>query len=131
MIDVSNDRKISDVLHINDKMNAFNLNHEIISYMNKVNPTTCVATSNQNINIPDEQGRNIVLYFIRRMTPLDAPLKVTTLQGSTMRLLRIIRSSMASLETQLPPMKNSSTSLITRLISSQTRTSLYASSLMS
>ena len=40
-----------------------NLNHEIISYMNKVNPTTCVATSNQNINIPDDQGRNIVLYF--------------------------------------------------------------------
>ena len=31
--------------------------------MNKVNPTTCVATSNQNINIPDGQGRNIVLYF--------------------------------------------------------------------
>lgn len=40
-----------------------NLNHEIISYMNKVNPTTCVATSNQNINIPDDHGRNIVLYF--------------------------------------------------------------------
>ena len=63
MIDVSNDRKISDFWHINDKMNAFNLNHEIISYMNKVNPTTCVATSNQNVNIPDDQGRNIVLYF--------------------------------------------------------------------
>jgi peroxiredoxin Q/BCP len=31
--------------------------------MNKVNPTTCVATKNQNINIPDGQGRNIVLYF--------------------------------------------------------------------
>ena len=31
--------------------------------MNKVNPTTCVATSNQNVNIPDDQGRNIVLYF--------------------------------------------------------------------
>ena len=44
-------------------MNAFNLNHEIISYMNKVNPTTCVATSDQNVNIPDDQGRNIVLYF--------------------------------------------------------------------
>ena len=44
-------------------MNAFNLNHEIISYMNKVNPTTCVATSNQNVNIPDEKGRNIVLCF--------------------------------------------------------------------
>jgi peroxiredoxin Q/BCP len=40
-----------------------NLNHEIISYMNKVNPTTCVATSNQKIEIPDNQGRNIVLYF--------------------------------------------------------------------
>ena len=44
-------------------MNAFNLNHEIISYMNKVNPTTCVATSDQNVNIPDDQGRNIILYF--------------------------------------------------------------------
>ena len=31
--------------------------------MNKVNPTTCVATSNQKIEIPDNQGRNIVLYF--------------------------------------------------------------------
>ena len=40
-----------------------NLNHEIISYMNKVNPTTCVATSNQKIEIPDNKGRNIVLYF--------------------------------------------------------------------
>ena len=40
-----------------------NLNHEIISYMNKVNPTTCVATSNQKIEIPDNNGRNIVLYF--------------------------------------------------------------------
>ena len=40
-----------------------NLNHEIISYMNNVNPTTCVATSNQKIKIPDNQGRNIVLYF--------------------------------------------------------------------
>ena len=50
-------------MHFNDKMNAFNLNHEIISYMNKVNPTRCVATSNQNINIPDDLGRNIVLYF--------------------------------------------------------------------
>jgi peroxiredoxin Q/BCP len=40
-----------------------NLNHEIISYMNKVNPTTCVATSNQKIEIPDSKGRNIVLYF--------------------------------------------------------------------
>ena len=40
-----------------------NLNHEIISYMNKINPTTCVATSNQKIEIPDNNGRNIVLYF--------------------------------------------------------------------
>jgi len=40
-----------------------NLNHEIISYMNKVNPTTCDATSNQKIEIPDNKGRNIVLYF--------------------------------------------------------------------
>ena len=40
-----------------------NLNQEIISYMNKVNPTTCVATSNQKIEIPDNKGRNIVLYF--------------------------------------------------------------------
>jgi len=31
--------------------------------MNNVNPTTCVATSNQKIEIPDNQGRNIVLYF--------------------------------------------------------------------
>ena len=44
-------------------MNAFKLNQEIISYMNKINPTTCVATSNQKIVIPDNNGRNIVLYF--------------------------------------------------------------------
>ena len=31
--------------------------------MDKVNPTTCVATSNQNVEIPDNHGRNIVLYF--------------------------------------------------------------------
>ena len=31
--------------------------------MNKINPTTCVATSNQKIEIPDNKGRNIVLYF--------------------------------------------------------------------
>ena len=31
--------------------------------MNKINPTSCVATSNQEIQIPDSQGRNIVLYF--------------------------------------------------------------------
>ena len=40
-----------------------NLNEEIISYMNKVNPTSCVATGNQKIEIPDNNGRNIVLYF--------------------------------------------------------------------
>jgi peroxiredoxin Q/BCP len=40
-----------------------NLNQEIISYMNKINPTRCVATSNQKIEIPDNNGRNIVLYF--------------------------------------------------------------------
>ena len=31
--------------------------------MNKINPTSCVATSNQEIQIPDTLGRNIVLYF--------------------------------------------------------------------
>ena len=31
--------------------------------MNKVNPTSCIATSNLKIDIPDSQGRNIVLYF--------------------------------------------------------------------
>ncbi len=31
--------------------------------MNKVNPITCVATSNQQVEIPDNHGRNIVLYF--------------------------------------------------------------------
>jgi len=31
--------------------------------MNKVNPITCVATSNQKVEIPDNHGRNIVLYF--------------------------------------------------------------------
>ena len=31
--------------------------------MNKVNPITCVATSNQKVVIPDNNGRNIVLYF--------------------------------------------------------------------
>jgi len=33
--------------------------------MNKVNPITCVATSNQKVEIPDNNGRNIVLYFYR------------------------------------------------------------------
>jgi peroxiredoxin Q/BCP len=31
--------------------------------MNKINPTSCVATNNQEIQIPDTLGRNIVLYF--------------------------------------------------------------------
>ncbi|MDP7553556.1 MAG: peroxiredoxin [Candidatus Thioglobus sp.] len=31
--------------------------------MNKINPTTCKATSNQKVQIPDDNGRNIVLYF--------------------------------------------------------------------
>ena len=31
--------------------------------MNKVNPITCVATSDQKVEIPDNHGRNIVLYF--------------------------------------------------------------------
>ena len=31
--------------------------------MNKVNPITCIATSNQKVEIPDNQSRNIVLYF--------------------------------------------------------------------
>ena len=31
--------------------------------MNKVNSITCVATSNQKVEIPDNNGRNIVLYF--------------------------------------------------------------------
>ena len=31
--------------------------------MNKVSPITCVATSNQKVEIPDNHGRNIVLYF--------------------------------------------------------------------
>ena len=39
------------------------LNQRIIAYMNKINPTTCKATSNQKVQIPDDNGRNIVLYF--------------------------------------------------------------------
>ena len=31
--------------------------------MDKVNTITCVATSNQKVEIPDNNGRNIVLYF--------------------------------------------------------------------
>lgn len=31
--------------------------------MDKVNPITCAATSNLEVQIPDPDGRNIVLYF--------------------------------------------------------------------
>jgi len=31
--------------------------------MNKVKPITCIATSDLEVQIPDDQGRNIVLYF--------------------------------------------------------------------
>ena len=31
--------------------------------MNKVNPITCIATSNQKVEIPDNNGRYFVLYF--------------------------------------------------------------------
>lgn len=31
--------------------------------MNKIQPTTCQATSNLEVSIPDTQGQNIVLYF--------------------------------------------------------------------
>jgi peroxiredoxin Q/BCP len=43
--------------------------------MNKVQPTTCQATSNLEISIPDTQGHNIVLYFY----PKDATPGCTTL----------------------------------------------------
>ena len=52
----------------------------------------------------------------QRMTPQDALLKATTLLGSMTLSLRIIQLSMASRETRLHPMKNSSTNLITRSI---------------
>ncbi|QKQ24122.1 peroxiredoxin [Candidatus Ruthia endofausta] len=42
--------------------------------MNKVQPTTCIATSDLEISIPDTQGRNIVLYFY----PKDATPGCTT-----------------------------------------------------
>jgi peroxiredoxin Q/BCP len=42
--------------------------------MNKVHPTTCQATSNLEISIPDTQGHNIVLYFY----PKDATPGCTT-----------------------------------------------------
>ncbi len=42
--------------------------------MNKIEPITCTATDNLEINIPDTQGRNIVLYFY----PKDATPGCTT-----------------------------------------------------
>lgn len=48
--------------------------------MNKVNPTTCQATSDLKVNIPDVQGRNIVLYFY----PKDAT-PGCTLEGQDFR----------------------------------------------
>ncbi|ABL02357.1 alkyl hydroperoxide reductase/ Thiol specific antioxidant/ Mal allergen [Candidatus Ruthia magnifica str. Cm (Calyptogena magnifica)] len=42
--------------------------------MNKVQPITCTATSDLEINIPDTQGRHIVLYFY----PKDATPGCTT-----------------------------------------------------
>ncbi len=42
--------------------------------MNKVQPTTCNATSNLTVDIPDTQGRTIVLYFY----PKDATPGCTT-----------------------------------------------------
>ncbi|BAS67796.1 peroxiredoxin [Bathymodiolus septemdierum thioautotrophic gill symbiont] len=42
--------------------------------MDKVQPITCVATSDLTVNIPDTQGRNIVLYFY----PKDATPGCTT-----------------------------------------------------
>lgn len=42
--------------------------------MNKVQPITCLATSDLKVAIPDTQGRNIVLYFY----PKDATPGCTT-----------------------------------------------------
>ncbi len=42
--------------------------------MNKVQPITCSATSNLDVNIPDTEARNIVLYFY----PKDATPGCTT-----------------------------------------------------
>ncbi|KAA0446177.1 MAG: peroxiredoxin [Candidatus Thioglobus sp.] len=42
--------------------------------MNKVQPTTCLATSDLKVAIPDAQGRNIILYFY----PKDATPGCTT-----------------------------------------------------
>ncbi|NYT26543.1 thioredoxin-dependent thiol peroxidase [Candidatus Thiodubiliella endoseptemdiera] len=48
--------------------------------MNKVQPTTCQATSNLEVSIPDTQGRNIILYFY----PKDATPGCTT-EGQNFR----------------------------------------------
>ncbi|SMM99373.1 Thiol peroxidase, Bcp-type [uncultured Candidatus Thioglobus sp.] len=48
--------------------------------MNKVQPTTCNATSDLTVNIPDTQGRNIVLYFY----PKDAT-PGCTIEGQNFR----------------------------------------------
>ena len=45
--------------------------------MNNVDPITCVATSNQKVEIPDNHGRNIVLYFYPKD---DTP--VCTIEGN-------------------------------------------------
>lgn len=42
--------------------------------MNKIKPTTCTATSDLTIDLPDAQSRNIVLYFY----PKDATPGCTT-----------------------------------------------------
>ncbi len=42
--------------------------------MNKINPTTCTATSDLTVNLPDAEQRNIVLYFY----PKDATPGCTT-----------------------------------------------------
>ena len=81
--------------------------------MNKVNPTSCVATSNQNINIPDDQGRNIVLYFYPKD---DTP--GCTIEGNDFTRLNDSFAENNSViyafrEILLHPMKNSSKNLIT------------------
>jgi peroxiredoxin Q/BCP len=48
--------------------------------MNKVNPITCKATNNLTVDIPDKNGKNIVLYFY----PKDAT-PGCTLEGQDFR----------------------------------------------
>jgi len=83
--------------------------------MNKVNPTTCVATSDQNVNIPDDQGRNIVLYFYPKD---DTP--GCTIEGNDFTRLNDAFAENNSVvygvsRDSSHPMKNSSTNLIIRL----------------